>query len=251
MRFLLRGFAALLALLLLGLGALWWRLDALAERAIERGASEALGVQTEVESLLLRPISGKLSLQGLRIANPPGYAGAFLVVREARGELDVRTLRSEVIELSELRLDGVEVTLDHERGGSNYDAIVAHLDGPPGARREAARGPAVRVRELFVRNVTAHVRIAPAPAVPLVVPEIQLRNLGGPGGAGTGEITAEVVRAVLTAVATEAPGVPLAVAGRLLGALGLSGAARGLLDVGERGLDAARDALRGILDRSR
>ncbi|MGH7289129.1 MAG: hypothetical protein ACREI8_14035, partial [Myxococcota bacterium] len=75
------------------------------------------------------------------------------------------------------------------------------------------------------------------------VPEIHLRNLGGPGGAGTGEITAEVVRAVLTAVATQAPGVPLAVAGRLLGGLGLSGAARGLLEAGERGLDALHELL--------
>jgi hypothetical protein len=140
MRFVLRGFVALLALLALAFGALWWRMDALAERAIERGASEALGVQTEVKSLLLRPLSGKLSLRDLRIANPPGYAGAFLVVQEARGELDVRTLRSEVIEVMEVRLDGVEVTLDHERGGSNYDAIVAHLAGPParGARRPEA-----------------------------------------------------------------------------------------------------------------
>jgi hypothetical protein len=57
-----------------------------------------------------------------------------------------------------------------------------------------------------------------------------------------------VVRAILVAVATEAPGVPLALAGRLLTGLGLSGAAELLRDAGERGLDAARDALRGILE---
>jgi hypothetical protein len=78
MRLLLRLGLALLLLVLLALGSVWWRLDALAERVIERGASERLGVQTEIRSLLLRPISGILSLRGLSIANPPGYAGSFL-----------------------------------------------------------------------------------------------------------------------------------------------------------------------------
>jgi hypothetical protein len=249
MRWLVRIAGGLLLLAGLALGGLWWRMDALAERMIERGASERLGVETTLRGLLLRPISGILSLRGLRIANPPGYAGDFLLVERARGELDVGTLRSEVIEVREVTLDGVVLALEETRAGSNYDAIVANL----GRRAEPAAeepGPSVRVRDLYVRNITAHVRLAPAPAPPLTleVPEIHLRDLGGPGGASTGEITAEVVRAILTAVATRAPGVPLALAGSLLKGLGLSGAAEILRDAGERGLDAAREALRGILE---
>jgi hypothetical protein len=247
MRWLLRSIGALFVLALLGLGALWWRLDALAERVIERGASEQLGVATEIRSLLLRPLSGILSLRGLEIANPPDYAGAFLRVERARGDLDVSTLRQDVIVVREIALDGVEVTLEERRGGSNYDAIVANLDRgtKPAA---AAPGPSVRVRELVVRNVTAHVRIAGSPPVSFEIPEIHLRELGGPGGADAGVITAEVVRAILTSVATQVPGVPVALAGRLLGRLGLSGAAGALRGAGERGLDAAREALRGVLE---
>jgi hypothetical protein len=101
-----------------------------------------------------------------------------------------------------------------------------------------------------VRDITAHVRLAPAPAPPveLQIPELRLEELGGPGGASAGEITAEVVREILTAVATRAPGVPVALAARLLKELGLSGAADLLREAGERGLDAAKDALRGILE---
>jgi hypothetical protein len=246
--FVVRGAFALVLLLALALGALWWRMDALAERAIERGGSEALGVRTELRSLLLRPFSGRLSLRGLEIANPPGYAGSFLVVDEAEGRLDVATLRREVIEVEEVTLHGVTLTLEETGTGSNYDAILANLDRgeSTGAPSE---GPAVRIRDLYVRDVTAQLRVASSPPLTLQVPEIHLRDLGGPGGAGSGEITAEVVRAVLATVATRAPGVPLALAARLLTGLGLSGASQILRETGERGLDAAREALRDLLDR--
>jgi hypothetical protein len=249
MRWLVRILGALLMLALLVLGGLWWRLDALAEHMIERGATEQLGVQTEIRGLLLRPISGILSLRGLRIANPPGYAGDFLLVERARGDVDVSTLRREVIEVREVTLSGVVLALEETRGGSNYEVIVANLGREPTPAGDAA-GPSVRVRDLYVRDITAHVRLAPAPTPPLTleIPEIHLRDLGGPRGAGTGEITAEVVRAILTAVATRAPGVPVALAGRLLTGLGLSGAAELLREGGERGLDAAREALRGIFE---
>jgi hypothetical protein len=248
MRLLLRLALALGLAALLALAALWWRLDALAERMIERGASEQLGVATEIQSLLLRPISGILSLRGLSIANPPGYAGSFLQVERARGEFDVATLRSEVIEVREISLSGVEVTLEEVRGGSNYDAIVSRLGASePSESGAGAAGPSVRVRDLWVRKITAHVRVAPAPPLVLEIPEIHLQSLGGPGGASSGQITAEVVRAILTSVATEAPGVPLAVAGRLLTGLGLSGATQKLREAGERSLDAAKGALRELL----
>jgi hypothetical protein len=245
MRLLVRLGLALLLLLGLALGTLWWRLDALAERVIERGASERLGAATEIDRLLLRPISGILSLRGLSIANPPGYAGSFLAVDRARADLDVTTLRREVIEVREVALDGVAVTLEQARGGSNYDAIVSKLGaGEPSAD---PAGPSVRVRDLYVRNITAQLRLAPTPPLTVEIPEIHLKALGGPDGAGSGEITAEVVRAILTSVATEVPGVPIALAGRLITGLGLSGAAEKLREAGERGLDAARDALRDLL----
>ena len=57
-----------------------------------------------------------------------------------------------------------------------------------------------------------------------------------------------MVRAILLATATRAHAVPSALAGRLLARLGLEGAADLLRGAGERGLDAAREALRGILE---
>jgi hypothetical protein len=247
MRWLARILGGLVLLALLALGALWWRLDALAERMIERGATERLGVATEVDGLLLRPLSGVLTLRGLRVANPPGFSGDFLRVERARGEVDVATLRGEVVELPEIVLSGVELALEETPGGSNYDAILASL-GRGEQNAGDGEGPSVRVRELLIRDVVAHVRVGPAPPVTLAIPEIRLAELGGRGGTSAGQVTAEIVRAILVAVATEAPGMPVALAGRLLTGLGLSGAAELLQGVGERGLDAARDALRRILE---
>jgi hypothetical protein len=245
MRWIVRGLGALFVLVLLVLGGLWWRMDALAERLIEREASATLGVETTLGGLLLRPLSGILTLRELEIANPPGYEGSFLVVERARGELDVSTLRSELIEVSEVALTGVALTLEQSRGGSNYDAILANLERPapkPAAAEPA--GPAVRVRELVVRDITAQVRLAPAPPLSVEIPAIALTDLGGPGGASAGEITAEVVRAVLTATATRAPGLPRELTSRLLRRLPASRATSTLRGAGERSLDALRGLLR-------
>jgi hypothetical protein len=243
MRWLTRLAVALGVGALLGLGVLWWRLDHFAERWIERGASERLGVETEIRGLLLRPISGIVSLRELRIANPPGYPGDFLSVQRARADLDVSTLRRAVIEVPEVTLSGVELTLEETRSGSNYDAIVARL-----ARGTAPspEGPSVRIARLSVRDISAQVRVGAAPALTLEIPELALHDLGGPDGAGSGEITAEVVRALLVATAARAPDLPIALAARLVGALGLSSASDLLLEAGERGLEATREALRAL-----
>ncbi len=242
MRWIVRFIGALLVLALLVLGGLWWRLDAIAKQMIERGATEQLGVQTEIQFLLLRPFSGLLSLGELRIANPPGFAGDFLLADRVRGELDVSTLRSDVIEVREVTLSGVDLTLEEGSGGTNYDAIVANLHAHPKPAASEA-GPSVRVHDLYVRDVTAHVRLGPAPALSLEIPEIHLHDLGGPGGASAGEITAVVVREILMTVATRAPGIPFELAAGILRSLGLGSAVDALKEAGERGLDA----LKGLL----
>ena len=242
MRWILRIVGALVVLALLALGGLWWRLDAIAQRMIERSASERLGVQTEIGSLLLRPFSGILSLGALQIANPPGYDGDFLSAEHVRGELDVSTLRNPVIEVREVTLSGVDVTLEEGSDGSNYDAIVANLHAHP-KPAAAEAGPSVRIRDLYVRDITAHVRLGPAPPLSLQIPEIQLHDLGGPGGASAGEITAVVVREILTTVATRAPGMPFELAAGILRGLGLGSVVDVLKEAGERGLDA----LKGLL----
>ena len=242
MRWIVRLIGVLLALALLVVGGLWWRLDAIAKGMIEDGATERLGVQTEIEVLLLRPFSGTLSLGSLRIANPPGYDGNFLFADRVRGELDVSTLRNDVIEVREVTLSGVDLTLEEGSGGSNYGAIVTHLHARP-KQAVSEPGPSVRVHDLFVRDITAHVRLGPAPPLTLEIPEIHLRDLGGPGGAQAGEITAIVVREILTAVATRAPGMPFALAGRILTGLGLGSVVDALRGAGEHGLDALKDLL--------
>src|SRR5262245_4131806 len=182
MRWILRFLAALLAVALLALGVLWFRLDFIAKRMIERSASERLGVATEIQLLLLRPLSGILLLTEVEIANPPGFEGPFLRVDDARGAVDVATLRSPVIEVPEIELSGVELNLEEGPHGSNYDAIVKnlHTRAPPPS---AEPGPSVRVRDLYVRKITAHVRLGPSPALTLEIPEIHLHDLGGAGGA--------------------------------------------------------------------
>ena len=84
-------------------------------------------------------------------------AGDFLRVESARGTLDVATLRRDVVEVREVTLEGVLLTLEETGTGSNYDPIVANLER--GARPASdAPGPSVRVHHLYVRDITAQGR---------------------------------------------------------------------------------------------
>ena len=168
----------------------------------------------------------------------------------ARGDLDVATLRREVVEVREVTLTGVALTLEEARGGSNYDAIVVNLGrrAPPPAD---APGPSVRVHDLYVREITATVRLAPAPAPPITLdiprdPPARPRRRGRrerrrDHGRGRARDPHRGRDARTRACRSRWQA-------RLLTGLGLSGAAEVLRDIGERGLDAVREALRGVLE---
>jgi len=259
-----RRIAIVLALLLaVGVGVLYWRLDSIAETAIERGGSSALGVPTSVTAVLLRPFAGAFSVLGLDIANPPDYEGAFLQVGRIHLDVDMGTLLQPTIVAPELAISGVEVMLERRPRSSNYDTILA-ASGGAGAGAEPAPpaddGAAAKqfvVQSLVIRDVTARIRLVALRGVEgagrevvVRIPEIALENVGSrtEGGVVAGQLLRMVVGAVLQAVAREAPQLPVDLAGELRARLGQFGSLPLALkgDVVTSTQDLAKGALEGV-----
>jgi hypothetical protein len=241
-------------------------LDGIARRAIERGASYALGVEASLDSASIGLLTGSFRLAGLEVANPPGFEGPrFLGLSDARLDLDLGTLREATVIVPSFVLQGVEVDLDKERGRANYEAILDNLarfesaeEPEPAAEANAGEGKRFVIQELVIRDVLAHVRVVEAGRVPqldVVVPEVRMRDLGGEGEPLTmAQVTDVIVKAVLASIAKAGTGLPGGVANALSGGLGrltsvsvelpeggrLVDSAAGALDAGA---GAARDAL--------
>jgi hypothetical protein len=214
----------LLALVALGLAALAGvgvYFDAVVGAVIRNGASEALGVEATVGWARLGLLDGEVRTGRLRIANPAGFETPYFM-RLSSGRVGVTpgSLGQDVIEVSLLRLDGVEVYLETADRRTNYAVILGHLDAFKRRLKAAAGSTAgtsergsveLIIREIQIRDIRAFVDsgsiAGPADRVPFEIPELILRDVGtsGSGGASVAEVSDTVVRAVLIGVAKRAP----------------------------------------------
>ena len=225
-------------------------LDGIVRSGIERGATHALGVETNVASAAIKLLSGSFRLQGLEVANPPGFENPyFLRLGDARLDLDMGTLRESIVRVPRFAIDGIEVDLDKQGGRANYEAILANLgrfeskEAPEPAAASEEPGTRFVIEDVVIRNVLAHVRVVGAGHVPqldVVVPEVRIDDLGGEDEPlTTGEITDIVVKAVLASIAKAGAGLPGGVANALSSGLGRLSSVSIDLPEGGRLVDAA------------
>lgn len=216
------GTVAVLVAVLLGLAL---SIDAVARSVLESTLSRAVGTEATVESLDLEVLSGRVTLEGLALANPEGFEGPrFLSLRRGRLGAGLANVFRDTVAVRELTLEGVELDLEQRGGRSNVGPILASVEEARGARGESDE-IAYRIEELVIRDVTARVRIgagpAGEPAATVRIPEIRMENVGsgGSGAVTLSELAGLTLQAVLGAVARESGDLPGRLGGLLRGQL--------------------------------
>jgi hypothetical protein len=199
--------------------------DALATTGVERGATYAMGVNTTVDSLHLRLLSGGLTMRGLTVANPEGYASDHFL---KSGTFDVQVQPASVfgdpVVIDHFELDGLDVNIEQKLTGSNVGAITDNLKRLASAKTEEDKGPGkkVKVSRIVIKDVVAHFHLPTSAAgtgpITVKVPEIVMTDVdsGRPQGILISQLVAKIVPAVLAQVARDAQGV---VPGDVLGSL--------------------------------
>jgi len=201
-----------LALLLVagGVGTVLF-VDSLTRTAVERGGSHALGVPTTLDEASIGLFSGAFALRGLSVANPPGFAEpAFFSLRSVELDLPLSSLTQERLEIPSLQLTGIALALERNAQGTNYGAILAHLErfrtttpDDDGTRTEtpADAGKVFRLGELVLRDIRATVQLLPQAGdltrVELAIPEVRVQGLAN--DLTLAELCALVVRTVVDA----------------------------------------------------
>lgn len=212
MKRLVKLIVAVVLLLAIAAVAAFFYIDRIAKTAIERGGTWALGVDTGVEGADVGVFSGELSLSGVKIDNPEGYAADhFMELGKGEMAVSLGTLRQDVIVLPRLILSDLDVAMQRGAAGTNYGVILENLkrfeatEPDPDAKRYV-------IDELVISGINVRLDLFGAPGgaglggIDLPIDEIRLENVGSAGrerGVVMGELINIVVKAVMQVILNE------------------------------------------------
>lgn len=224
-----RGLAIVAGIVVLLVAVPLLYVDSLAKGALEEGATETFGTKTTLGSVSLGLFSGKVGLGDLRVRNPEDWeAKYFFTIDDGRFGVGLMDFLEEEVEVPQLVLEDVYLSLERGAGGSNYGTILGHMakGPPPPPDQEAKR---FVIRDLRILDVQADLRFdGPGPAdksLEVMIPEIRLRNVGSDteGGMLVSQLWSTVMRAVLKAVVRQGGGAAGFITRDLAGVLGRVG----------------------------
>jgi len=208
--------AAVLILIIVALGVLWWRLDAVAASAVERGGSYALQVETAVESVHLSLLGGSATVNGLRVSNPEGFdAEHFLQAGRIHTEVRTRTLLSDVVVVPLIELNDLEVMIEQREGKSNAKVILENVQGSAEKPEERPGDKKYKVEKLVIDGIKGEVQVLPIggslSTIPIDITEpIVLENVtpDNAQGLAMSELMQRLPSIIFTAVAAKVQGLP-------------------------------------------
>jgi hypothetical protein len=191
--------------------------NSLIKIGIEKGGSMALGVPVKVGSVHLSVLRGMVTIDGLQVANPPGYKNEYLLeLNKGKVAVGLGSLLSDTIHIKEINLDGTKLAIEQKGLSSNIkDLLNAMPKGKPEeapkpeAKPEAkAPGKKLVVDKLEITNTEAKlaVIVGGGAGVNLKLAPIQMENLGADSPLSVAELTSKIFLALIEGVAKQGAG---------------------------------------------
>lgn len=230
-------------------------LDAMIRKGVEAVGSHSLGVETELKGAHLSMLRSRLTLSGLRIANPEDFkTDTVFSVERARVAVRPRALLQDEITIDDITLKDPVVTIEQSPGGSNISELFERLDALAAKETGSTETEAKTYRIKKLRIIGAKARFSSylTAKVPVTVPlpDIEMNDISSSDGSGL--TLAHVVKAVLTrmmgvAVTEGAGTVPADMMKGITGSL--PGIAEGAAGETKGVMEKASGAIKGLLGR--
>lgn len=231
MKLLFKLFIALLVIVVIVVAGAFFYVDSIAKKSIEQGGEMALGVPTSLDKVHISLLGGEASLNGLRVANPSGFkAETFMQLGQGGVAVSLGSLMADTIKIPQVKLTNIRINLEQVGKKNNIDPILARAKSLSGKSGKSAAPPADKAGKKFVVEyfllddvqINASLDLlGQATAVNLVLPKIELRNLGAKEqGLPMSELIQKVVQAVLSAAQKSSGQLSPALAKLLAGELG-------------------------------
>jgi len=206
----------LLAILVLVIAALVV-IDLFAERAvkigIEAAATKTLNVGVSIDEVDLSIMGGKLGIKNLSINNPAGYQhDKLLELKDGEIQVDVRSLLSDVVNIREIKLDGVNLVLEQRGLSNNLQDVIKTISARSKAKGEPARpGKKLHIDNLEITNVVVKVKLLPVPGkmdtIRLKLSPIKMTDLGSDNKLDTAVLSGKILLAIADGITRQGVGV--------------------------------------------
>jgi hypothetical protein len=251
-KWLVRVLIAVAAVIVVGIVGFRLFGDNLIKKAIVKGASNALKVQVELDSVNLSVLGGSVKLKDLVVHNPAGYELPTLMkLGRADVKVNIGSLMSDKAEIDHIILDNIEVSIEQKELSTNLNDILKALprseEKAPAPSEPAAPGKKLYIKTLEINNVSITAKLLPIPgkssAVTFKIAPIKMTELGGDNKLDVAALSAKILTAIAEGVAKQGSDLlPADVTGSIKSGLGKT---EGLLK--SAGSEAG-GAVKGILN---
>ena len=182
--------------------------NVLVEKAVEAGSTYALGVETDLGSAALGISSGSLKLSNFEVSNPDGFTSQdFLSLR--RGILVVQAgsvLDKEVV-VDSFIIEGVTLNLEQIDKKGNYQILLDNIKKMELSSSEEAQKFRIGLIALRDINVTGSLNLLGKKwEKSFKLDNFSLHNVDSDNGAKIGELTAMVVKTLISKALTAGNG---------------------------------------------
>lgn len=191
---------SVIILLIVVLAAAYFGRNMLVKKAVVAGSGYALGVETDLGSAALDIGGGSLTLNKFTIDNPEGFAGnEFMSMR--RGVVEVKggsVLKDEVV-VDSLIIDGIALNLEQIDRKGNFQVLldnIKRLDTSSSKSTQKFRIGLIAVRDVQVNGSLS--LLGNKREKSFTLDNFSLRDVGGDNGATISQVTAIVVKALVS-----------------------------------------------------
>jgi len=176
------------------------------KKAIEAGGDYALGVKTSLGSAGLNLGAGSLTLSNYVIDNPEGFTtDHFMTMRKAVLDVASGSIFDQELVIDSLIIDGVHLNFEQNADKGNYLAIMEHVKKVD-LGESSESNQAIRILKASIHDVSVDAALT----LPgdnhydksFTLDDITLENIGGADGGSIGEITAEIIREIISRAKT-------------------------------------------------
>lgn len=182
-------------------------LDSIVKAAIEKFGSQATKTPVRVSAVTIKLRSGEGAVLGLRVANPSGFNfPSIITLDDISVRIDVNSVTGTPVVIDNILISGPQVFYERkEDGTTNVDVLKKNLTSGPSKveQPQSHKGKEIklRIKKLVFEKGKIHVRVAKLGDRPftVVLPRLELTDIGKQGGATPDEIA----RTVATALAEE------------------------------------------------
>ena len=182
----------------------------LAKSGIEEFGPHFLGVDVQVGSVDLALTEGSAAVNGLRLGNPTGFAGADMMqVDQIKVVLDTSQISETLVVMKEVIIDGADISAIAKGQRTNFQQLLANLEAATGgdSQTTAESGPATRfiIDRFSFTNTRAALDSDVLGQLALTIPDIRLQDVGRKSNGVTGaELAKQLLKPLTAAISNEA-----------------------------------------------